>query len=336
MFSRRAIVIGKTLYSWMVNMLINIKRIKFIGLRKVNSTFCGYAALAFLGIHGYDVNVAAAAYQPAKIAIVGSSTAAGTGATDYAHAWVGLYTTNLASLNSSNRVVNLAVGGYTTYHTLPTGTINPANRPAVDPAHNITAALATQPNAVIINLPSNDAANGYSEAETETNFLKMAATCLASNVPVWIATTQPRNLSAAGRTNLMDVMAWIISTFPTSYLDFWSTIANPDGTINATYSAGDGIHLNNAGHQVLFSRVVASRLYELVSGPRTLTIQAVSETVELGFDTLPGVNYVLESSPDFEGWQTVTNTAGDGTLKSLDLPEANAISFFRLRLEPAP
>ena len=54
---------------------------------------------------------------------------------------VGLYTNYLASLNTTNSVVNLAVGGYTTYHTLPTGTINPANRPAVDAAHNDPAGL---------------------------------------------------------------------------------------------------------------------------------------------------------------------------------------------------
>jgi hypothetical protein len=93
----------------------------------------------------------------------------------------------------------------------------------------------------------------------------MVAACLASNVPVWIATTQPRNLSGAGRTNLINVKEWIISTFPDRYLDFWTTIANANGTINATYNSGDGVHLNNAGHQVLYNRVVASRLYELIS-----------------------------------------------------------------------
>jgi lysophospholipase L1-like esterase len=229
-----------------------------------------YPALFLLGIHVCTADVAAGTCPARTIAIVGSSTAAGTGASDYAHAWAGLYTACLISLNPSNQVINLAVGGYTTFHELPTGTINPRNRPAVDTAHNITAALAAHPDAVIINLPSNDAASGFSEVETETNYLKMVAACQASNVPVWIATTQPRNLSSAGRSNLMDVRAWTISTFPTHYLDFWTTVANADGHINAAYGAGNGIHLNNAGHRILCSRVVASRLYELVSAPRTV------------------------------------------------------------------
>ena len=320
-----------------------VSKSKFVSLATINS-FLGrelrsYVVLLCLGIHGYVGNVAGAAYPVKKIAVVGSSTAVGTGAGSYANAWAGLYTAYLTSLNPSNTVVNLAVGGYTTYHTLPTGTINPGGRPAVNPAHNITAALATRPDAVIINLPSNDAANGYAESETETNFLKMAAVCLASNVPVWIATTQPRNLSAAGRTNLINVKAWIISMFPTRYLDFWTTIANPDGSINATYGSGDGIHLNDAGHQILYTRVVASRLYELVSTPRTLTLQPVSNpvnTVQIEFDTLPGINYVLESSLDFAGWQSETNTAGSGVPASLNVPATNSSSLFRLRLEAAP
>jgi lysophospholipase L1-like esterase len=294
-----------------------------------------YTAWLLLGIHGCISHVAAGAYQAQRIAIVGSSTAVGTGASDYAHAWAGLYTTYLVSLTSSNVVVNLAVGGYTTYHTLPTGTINPGNRPTVDAAHNITAALAAHPDAVIINLPSNDAASGYSESETKTNFLILAAVCQASNVPVWIATTQPRNLSAAGRAKLMDVKAWIVTAFPNRCLDFWTTIANPDGTINAAYNAGDGVHLNNAGHQVLYNRVVASRLYELVSSPRTLAIQGASAFVGVRFDTLPAINYVLESSRDFIGWHTETNAVGDGTLASLIVPATNSATFFHLRLEPA-
>jgi lysophospholipase L1-like esterase len=297
-----------------------------------------YAVLFFLGVHDDIAHVAAATYPARTIAIVGSSTAAGTGAIDYAHAWAGLYTTNLASLNSSNMVDNLAVGGYTTYQTLPTGTINPANRPAVDTAHNITAALASRPDAVIINLPSNDAANGYSESETETNFLVMAAACVASNVPVWITTTQPRNLTAVGRTNLMDVGNWITSTFtayPECFLDFWTTVANTDGTINATYDSGDGIHLNNAGHQILYRRVVASRLYELISAPRTLTTQPVPGAVNIGFDTLPGIDFVLESSPDLAGWQTAGDTVGNGEPSSVNVSSTNPASYFRLRLTPA-
>lgn len=307
-----------------------------MNIKILNRSLHPYAVLFFLAYQGCIADGSAAPYRPQKIAIIGSSTAVGTGATDYAHAWAGLYSAYLKTLNSTNLVFNLAVGGYTTYHELPTGTINPGNRPAVDYSHNITAALATHPDVVIVNLPSNDAANGYAEWETETNFLKIAAACQASNVPVWIATSQPRNLSVAGKTNLIHVKDWIFAAFPDRSLDFWTTIANADGTINATYGSGDGIHLNNAGHQILYNRVVASRLYELVSGPRTLAVQPDGDAVVIGFDTLPGIDYVLESSPDVAGWQTATNTAGNGAVKLLSAPATNSAALFRLRLEAAP
>ena len=70
-----------------------------------------------------------------KVVILGSSTAVGTGASDYEHSWVGLFSSYMAG----STLVNLALGGYTTYQILPTGTNNGA-RPAVDPGHNITAA----------------------------------------------------------------------------------------------------------------------------------------------------------------------------------------------------
>ena len=40
-------------------------------------------------------------------------------------------------------------------------------------------------------------------------------------------------------------------------MDFWTGVANPDGTIISIYNADD-THLNNEGHEVLFQRAVAS------------------------------------------------------------------------------
>jgi hypothetical protein len=230
------------------------------------------------------------------------------------------------------------VGGYTTYQTLLTGTVNPGNRPAVDPAHNITAALATHPDAVLINLPSNDANAGYSEAETETNLLITASACRAANVPVWISTTQPRNLGTSGQNVLIAEKNWTISTFtgyPASYMDFWTTVANVDGSINATYGFGDGVHLNNTGHQLLYTCVVEARVYELLIASRALTLEPATSTVNIGFDTFSNLNHVLLSSKDLINWQPLTNIAGNNTTVLLPVPKTNSMSFYRLRLEPA-
>ena len=72
------------------------------------------------------------------IAILGSSTAAGVGASTYDSAFAGRYAKYLGGLKPSWKLVNLAVGGYTTYHIMPTGWKRPAGRPAPDTARNIT------------------------------------------------------------------------------------------------------------------------------------------------------------------------------------------------------
>src|SRR3954464_11312264 len=66
-----------------------------------------------------------------KIAVLGSSTAYGNGASVYDSSWVGKFTTYLKRKNSQNEVYNLGIPGYTTYNNLcPTGFIPPANRPS--------------------------------------------------------------------------------------------------------------------------------------------------------------------------------------------------------------
>lgn len=207
----------------------------------------------------------AAADGPVHIVVLGSSTAAGTGPSHPDSAWVNRYRNALQALDPANQVTNLAVGGYTTYHIRPTGTVPPAGRPKPDTLHNITRALSLDPDAIIINLPSNDAAYGYSVAEQlESYDLVLAAADLAG-VPVWVSTTQPRNLTPAGRDNLMAMRDSTYARFGDKAVDFWTDIANPDGTINPLYNSGDGIHLNDAGHRILFQRVMAKDIPQAVT-----------------------------------------------------------------------
>lgn len=202
-----------------------------------------------------------AAPGPFHVVVLGSSTAAGTGPSHPDSAWVNRYRANAESLNPSNQVTNLALGGYTTYHILPTGSVPPPGRPAPDPARNITQALSLSPDFVIINLPSNDAASGYAVSEQLANYDSVLVRAAAEGVPVWISTTQPRNLPLAGRTNLMEMRDSTFARFGEHAVDFWNTLALPGGTIDPLYDSGDGIHLNDAGHGVLFERVAAKGIF---------------------------------------------------------------------------
>ena len=87
------------------------------------------------------------------IVVVGSSTSAGTGASTSDSAYVSRYRAYVKSIDPRAIVVNLAVGGYTTYNVMPTGFVPPAGRPTPNPLNNITRALAYKPWAILVNLP---------------------------------------------------------------------------------------------------------------------------------------------------------------------------------------
>lgn len=195
------------------------------------------------------------------IVILGSSTSAGIGPTVADSAYVNRFRKYVQSYDKDALVINLAVGGYTTYDVMPTGFVPPSGRPTPKVNNNITKALSYHPDAILINLPSNDANLGYSVADQLKNYSVLDSICDANNIPVWVTTTQPRNLDTAKRNLLMVMRDSTIARYGDHCVDFWTELANADGTINNKYNSGDGIHLNNAGHRVLFNRVVEAKLW---------------------------------------------------------------------------
>jgi len=193
-----------------------------------------------------------------KIVVLGSSTAAGSGPTNIAKAWVNQFRHYAQSKNASSEVINLAAGYYTTYHLMPTGTTPAAGKPAPDPERNITKALSHYPDAIIINLPTNDANNGFTVAEQMNNYAQIISKASAQKVPVYVSTTQPRNGSLELRQNLMAVRDSTKKKLGKFAVDFWTDIANEDGTIKPIYDYGDGVHLNDAAHTILANRVKAT------------------------------------------------------------------------------
>ncbi len=194
----------------------------------------------------------------ATIIVLGSSTAAGTGPSDIDNAWVNRYLIYAEGVDPHHRIINLAKGAYTTYHIMPRGFVPPEGRPKPDASRSITMALSLAPAAVIINLPSNDAAYGYSVDEQLANYDSILAVAQEEHVPVWVTTTQPRNLSAEKRRNLMAMRDSTFSRLGQRALDFWTDLAGADGTIESAYDCGDGVHLNDEGHGVLYRRIVAA------------------------------------------------------------------------------
>jgi lysophospholipase L1-like esterase len=199
--------------------------------------------------------------QTERVVVLGSSTAAGAGASQPGFAWVNRYAAYLQLQRPGHtEVINLAVPGYTTYHVLPVAIARSADRPAADTAHNLTKALAYKPTAIIVNLPSNDAARGYSVTEITDNFKALAAA--AGSVPLWIATPQPKNFEPEKRLQQLHIKRFLETMYPGRTIDFWTVLASPDGTIIPAYDT-DGTHVNDDGHEQLFLQVVKAGVVKM-------------------------------------------------------------------------
>jgi lysophospholipase L1-like esterase len=285
-----------------------------------------------------------------RIVVLGSSTAYGTGATPIDSSCMNKYRDYVQSKHSQNTIINLATPSLTTYHVLcPTGFVPPPNRPfPVDPDRNITKALSFHPDAIIINLPTNDIALGIPQQESKDNYERTMHLADSANIPVWVTTTQPRNtLSPQERIYLMEFRDWTYLRFGAKAIDFWTDVANPDGTINPLYSAGDGVHVNNNGHSLFYTRTMNERILDsLCLRHMVLPLQLINfnaqkqnNSVTLSWETENEANlshFVIERSFDSRQWQnlsqvTALNIPGTHNYADADNHPAPGINFYRLK-----
>jgi acyl-CoA thioesterase I len=193
---------------------------------------------------------------PGAWVVLGSSSAAGVGASA-GQGWVDL----LAAAQAGRTVTlhNLARGGLLSPQALPSGTVPPAGRPAPDAAVNISRALGFTPRLVILSFPSNDAAAGYSGEETAANLLAIQAAAQAASAATLVLGSQPRDaLSAAQRAAQTDADNRVAARLGACFVPLQPALADVQGRIAAVYSAGDGIHLNDAGHREVLQQVQAA------------------------------------------------------------------------------
>jgi lysophospholipase L1-like esterase len=210
------------------------------------------------------IPVAAPAFSPlvrARItagtwAVMGSSTAAGVGATA-GNAWADRIAQAYASRGLS--IVNLGLGGSVTYNGVGADAPTTDGRPPPDGTHNVDAALAHGIDLLLIGYPSNDTAYGYSADETMRNHQWMAWTALQRGVPTIVISSQPqRQVPSAWAAQTFVAIDFRLSDFfGPCFVEVRSALSLPDNTLNPIYDSGDGQHLNDAGHQVIYDRMKA-------------------------------------------------------------------------------
>ena len=216
-----------------------------------------------------------------SIVVMGSSTAAGVGPSVADSAWVNRYYDVLYQRDTRFIVTNLARGGYTTFHLLPDDAVIPDNiNVTIDSTRNISAALTYDPYAIIINLPSNDVANGFAVGQQIENFKQITNLAAEEGILSWVCTTQPRNFSQPlqieAQENARDSIYAIYGDFA---IDFWSEMADSNSMVASQFDSGDGVHLNDWGHRILTQRVLDKRIDTLCNA----TVISIDEP-ELAFD----------------------------------------------------
>ena len=124
--------------------------------------------------------------------ILGSSTAEGAGASVIDSSWVSRLQTYLQK-DPRFTIINLGKGGITSFHIMPGLSANENLVFQPDTTLNIDRALHFLPRGIIVNMPSNDAAN-YIDAHAQmNNYRSLQRLAQAAGSDFWITTSQPRN-----------------------------------------------------------------------------------------------------------------------------------------------
>lgn len=196
------------------------------------------------------------------IVVLGSSTAAGTGASTPDSAWVNRLQARMNADKKKIKIINLSQGGFNTYYIMPTGYAVPAGRPQADTKKNVTTALSLRPDMVIINMPSNDVASNYTDDEILGNYRVLVKELDDKDVNYIITGTQPRNFSSISQRqrlkSLNDKMQAIYLTHLNTY---YNMLASASYSISDVYSAGDGIHVNDKGHRIIYESFMRMPAY---------------------------------------------------------------------------
>jgi len=264
----------------------------------------------FLLLAGLCLSVNA---QKKTIAVIGSSTAAGYGLPDVngnpmqnawsnennddpVNSWANRLRRYYNNLNLLNELDNFAIYGEDIYQAQEAGYVpGISGRPLPDPDNNTTKALSVNPDIVLINFPSNNY-DTYGIHEVMSRFRDLYGQITANgHTACYICTTQPRTsveYDIPNRMKLKELRDSILAEYPANSIDFYSSIVDSaiessPGVPNDNYlgilpqfGQGDGIHLNEAGHAMLYNAVLARNMIPIASLPlavKNITIKRLDQ-----------------------------------------------------------
>ena len=293
--------------------------------------------------------------QTKKLVIIGSSTSACTGPSSFSKCYVALLDAYYNGINNPVNVdiVQLAIGGYNVYRGMPSSyTPPPLPGPYTytpDPNVNITKALSLNPDVILVNYPTN-AFDVLDIHQIMFAFRTIRDSGVKAGVPVFITTSQPRHAGPefdtyVERLILKEVRDSILAQFGTAAVNFWDNGLADPATYEILPAVDDGfhIHLNDAGHQILFERVRDANIFAASVLPVKLrSFSATHQQAQVNInwtvnDELPGTRYEVQRSTDGINYQTFhAATSGSAAAsRSYNATDANAVSgifYYRLKV----
>ena len=196
---------------------------------------------------------------PFHMVVIGSSTAAGFGASRDGTAWTDLIQETMADLApGAFTLTNLAVGGHTTAHLQP----GSGERGSVDEA------IALQPQLLLVGLGgSNDLSGEMTTERYVTELEQVRSAAEAAGIPTFFMGTLPKNVPPWDRELLREWDSAMGSRFgtcwtplgaephPECFISVFDVLADSELGLAPEYDSGDG-HPNDAGHALLYEHSV--------------------------------------------------------------------------------
>lgn len=192
---------------------------------------------------------------PFHMVVIGSSTAAGFGASRDGTAWADLIHDTMAELApAAFRLTNLAVGGHTTADLQP-GSGVPGN---------VEDAIALSPQLLVVSLGgSNDLSGEMTTERFVAELEQVRSAAESAGVPTFFMGTLPKNLTPWDRELLKEWDSAMATHFGTCwvpgdsgaheqcFIGVFDVLADTGLGLAPEYDSGDG-HPNDAGHALLF------------------------------------------------------------------------------------
>ena len=231
------------------------------------------------------------------------------------NSWANRLRRYYTTLGLLNELDNFAIWGRNIYQAMPNNS-HTDDRDDPDEASNITMAFTVNPDILLINYPSNK----YDELDVHEVMLRFHdlydfATANGHTI-CYICTTQPRTSEGwdpsppntpenalANRQKLLTLRDSILAEFPGHAIDFYTPIVDmalesSPGVPNLNYlgilpqyAQGDGTHLNEDGHNVLFQQVLAKNIIPFGNLPLSIgkiSVRRIDDThITVSFTVYP-------------------------------------------------